>query len=287
MKKPSAKSLAKNKYSQLRRAVALLLPNPYLGIESLNKYSLRLIRQCIEEQTELINDLCYTLPQVSFPTETYTLKVLNIQKRRYATRGSGINIYPRSGPARGLIKIIREFYSFERLATEKYAPNSGRNLISYEVKRWMPPGKWDGASIGGLCRWCGQPTKTLRHQWHKDCIAWYLTATGSVKPPDGRVHKGPLWSHTRWDEWGEDWDGKKRRKKVTLCCECKTEPYTEIDHILALSIAWELRKRGDRRWWRAWTPGNLRPLCHECHNLKTREDRGELSRLQKGQLKLI
>ena len=128
--------------------------------------------------------------------------------------------------------------------------------------------------------------KTKRHQWHKDCVAWFLAATGSVKPPDGRVHKGPLWSHTRWDEW-VDWNDKKRRKKVTLCCECKKEPYTEIDHILALSIAWELRKRGDRRWWRAWTPGNLRPLCHECHRLKTREDRAELSRLQKGQLKLI
>ena len=280
------KDKATNTLWEVRRAVSALLPNPYYGSEHTENKTLRQIQESIKVQTDILTDLSSIPAVTSFPTETYTLKVLNIQKRRYATRGSGVNIYPRSGPARGLIKIIREFYSFERLATEKYAPNSGRNLISYEVKRWMPPGKWDGQHIGGTCRWCRQPTENIRKFWHKDCIAWYLTATGSVKPPDGRVHKGPLWENTEWEEY-EDWEGKKRRRKVTLCCECKTEPYSEIDHIKALSIAWELRKRGDRRWWRAWTPGNLRPLCHECHNLKTREDRGELSRLQKGQLKLI
>ena len=148
MAKPTAKSLAKNKYSQLIRAVGVLLPSrPYYSGTSLTNKSLRQIRELIKEETEHLNDLCYTPAQVSFPTGAYIVRVLNIQKRRYATRGSGVNIYPRSGPARGLIKIIREFYSFERLATEKYAPNSGRNLISYEVKRWMPPGKWDGASM--------------------------------------------------------------------------------------------------------------------------------------------
>lgn len=264
-----------------------MLPSrPYYSGTSLTNKSLRQIRELIKEETEHLNDLCYTLPEVSFPTGAYIAKVLNIQKRRYATRASGVNIYPQSGPARGLIRIIREFYSPERLATEKYAPNSGRNLISYEVKRWMPPGKWQGAYVGGVCRWCRQPTENIRKFWHKDCIAWYLSATGSVKPPDGRVHKGPLWENFTWQEY-EDWTGKKRRRKVTLCCECKTEPYSEVDHIRALSIAWELRKRGDRRWWRAWTPGNLRPLCHDCHNLKTRTDRRELSRLQKGQLELL
>ena len=270
---------------QVRDAIALVLPHRYYTVQSITGLSLHQIEGLLFEQVEVLTDLCYTLPQTSYPSERYDIKVLRIQKLRYR-KTSKVNIYPKSGPARGLIRIIRKFYSFERLAKEKYAPNSGRDLIKYEVQKDMPGGRFQGVYAGGKCRWCGQPTKTLRHQWHKDCVAWFLAARGLVKPPEGRVHKGPHWQHTRWEEW-TDWNGKKRRRKVTLCCECKTEPYTEVDHIRALSIAWELRKRGDRRWWRAWTPGNLRPLCHDCHNLKTRTDRRELSRLQKGQLELL
>ena len=256
------------------------MPNRYYGVEgSPHRATLRRLEAIIEEQETIIEDLCYCAPQMFFPSEIYEVRVLRIQKRRYAKPVKAVNIYPKTGPARGLIKIIRKFYGPDG---DEYLCG-GLDLIKYAVKKAMPPGAWDGMRIGGSCRWCLQPTETKRRQWCKNCITWYLAATGSVKPPAGRSHKGPFWKNTRWREY-ESFDGKKHRRKEILCCECKNKPYDEVDHLLALSIAWELKKRGDRKWYRAWTPQNLRPLCYECHAKKTREDRALLAKLQRGEL---
>ena len=71
-----------------------------------------------------------------------------------------------------------------------------------------------------------------------------------------------------------------------LCVECG-EAGSETDHHLALSVAHEHRLLGDTRWWRAWTPSNLRPLCHGCHATKTGSDRRELARLRTRQPALL
>ena len=55
----------------------------------------------------------------------------------------------------------------------------------------------------------------------------------------------------------------------------------EVDHAVSLVLAHEHRELGDPKWWRAWTPDNLRVLCHECHVRKTGEDRREINRLRK------
>ena len=55
----------------------------------------------------------------------------------------------------------------------------------------------------------------------------------------------------------------------------------EIDHKVALALAHEHREIGDRQWWRAWMPINLRVLCHDCHAKKSGEERREINRLRK------
>ena len=63
--------------------------------------------------------------------------------------------------------------------------------------------------------------------------------------------------------------------------------WPEIDHRIALSVAWENRRLGARNWWHAWTPGNLRWLCGACHRIKTGHDRKLLARLRNRQSDLF
>ena len=162
-----------------------------------------------------------------------------------------VNIYPRSGPIRGLLRRIRE---------TPVRP-SGRSLFF---------GSLTGDSPKGTCVWCGQPTRSQRIKWHNDCVQVYAIANG------GTVYPGrSTWLNQPYRE------GWKRHD----CQECGAKAY-ELDHHVALSVAHELRKAGDPAWWRAWTVGNLRPLCETCHKTKTRKDRRYLSELQKGQIAL-
>ena len=120
----------------------------------------------------------------------------------------------------------------------------------------------------GTCTWCDE-TCDKRRRWHPECAVTYLVAKGMV------VHAGT---------------GRPVIKE-TPCAECGLPFGThrqgpmdyfgfEIDHELALSVAWERRRLGDARWWRAWTINNLRWLCRPCHVAKTAADRRELARLE-------
>lgn len=46
----------------------------------------------------------------------------------------------------------------------------------------------------------------------------------------------------------------------------------EVDHRIALAVAWLAFPDPERRRW-FFSPANLRLLCHDCHALKTQEDR--------------
>ena len=158
-----------------------------------------------------------------------------------------MNPYEGSGPARGLIARVRA----------GTVARAGRDLLAGQgPDRLMPAG----------CRWCGQPTGSTR-KWHGECVRWYLAARGRT------VYVGTPVSlcvaHAR----------AKRPLPVLTCAECGGR-HDETDHHVALSVARELRDRADPRWWRAWTPGNLRPLCRGCHAEKTTTDRALLGRLR-------
>ena len=181
------------------------------------------------------------------------------------------NIYPRSGPARGLIMRLQRCKIIDK----------GRALIDTTFMPGQP-----GLKIGD-CQWCFQPTGNKRRQWHDDCARWYGVAKGRT-----RYGNIPLLiTHAQWKagikrRW--EWlDGDLDREMKDCphphpesfdCEECGEPWWDEIDHRIALSIARKMRAAGDRRWWRAWTPGNLRPLCRKCHAAKTRGDRARLAR---------
>lgn len=183
------------------------------------------------------------------------------------------NPYPRSGPARGLIGRVRSGDVFD----------DGRALCSY---RWGVP------RTGGTCRWCRNPTASKRLSWHTECIQWYAIAKGVTVYPGTRMplvrsqaeidayHERRAERHRRY------LDSQEVEDLPPLVGDCEMcggrEGGIEIDHRVALGVARRMRTRGDRRWWRAWTPANLRPLCHACHAQKTKSDRQIMRLLDAG-----
>lgn len=185
------------------------------------------------------------------------------------------NRYPRSGPARGLIVRLR--------AGEYHG--AGRCLIHGMLSRTLR-----GAALRtNACVWCGEPL-ARRGNWHGECVRAYLAAKGATVYPGGRTLLLSLAEHDRhWRDRFAWWTANPTRPRsecpVVLkfpCDECgRTDAGVEVDHRLALSVAHERRELGCRRWWRAWTLANLRPLCHECHATKTGADRRELAALRR------
>ena len=165
------------------------------------------------------------------------------------------NIYPHSGPIRGLVHVAR-------LAINRPYPVFVRNLLdcySGELPREM-----------GTCRWCGQPVTKPARLWHRDCDNVHFGATG--KP--NRDKSG------LWEKYGRWKDGSKFFLQCAECGKKDLAGCMEWDHKTALSVAWESGLQGDRRWWRAWLPENYRPLCHDCHRKKTTLDKRELKDLR-------
>ena len=174
-----------------------------------------------------------------------------------------------------------------------------------------------GNAKGHWCTWCGWPT-VGRKEWHPECVRWYLCAKGLTVYTSGapllhtmdeadrrselayRRHDAARdYAHAVADQQMQKLGlghlyGGKSPDAITippapdpiLCAECG-DGYSDVDHTVALSVAHEHRRAGARRWWRAWTPGNLRPLCHVCHAQKTGADRRELSRLRSPQDRLF
>ena len=194
------------------------------------------------------------------------------------------------------------------LRTDRADP-SGRSLYDWMVDPFaqgMPYRRRPNAR-GKWCSWCGQPTAGLT-QWHPECVRWYLVAKGLTVWTGGGAllftqaenERRYRRSRRRYDAARDYAHAVADRELVKLglpplyrgadpasiaipdgpepvgCAECG-EPYSEVDHTAALSVAWERRRHGDRRWWRAWIPANLRPLCSKCHSCKTGADRRALA----------
>ena len=100
---------------------------------------------------------------------------------------------------------------------------------------------WGEPPVDGRCRWCYENTSTLKRRWHSYCLTAYWIASG--QKPDEIQH--------------------------TLCEICGNIA-TELDHRLSIVVA---RTLGRGALLRAFSPGNLRWLCKDCHRGKTRQDR--------------
>ena len=125
-------------------------------------------------------------------------------------------------------------------------PGRGRRLV-YQVSAWKKP--------VGTCVWCGDPTGP-RRWWHRRCADVYIVARGQVRTPEGAP------------------------SLLDAPCEICGRPGTETDHRDSLGSA--ARSGSWRRLIRAYTHGNLRRLCRECHATKTRRDRCEQAALTRG-----
>ena len=162
------------------------------------------------------------------------------------------------------------------------ALSSGRRLVHYAIP-------YNESPTYGICQWCERPTETKRRTWHTDCLRVYFMAKGqTVYSGGGRV---PLYTTDRkhfkrirhvflWKRQNPDTD-PLMCPDIERCVQCVDRQGIEIDHIVALSVAREARRLGCRKWWVAWLPMNLRPLCHECHCEKTRADRSLLRKLER------
>ena len=95
--------------------------------------------------------------------------------------------------------------------------------------------------MNGVCRWCYELTASPKTRWHRYCLNLYWVASGQ---PPSEIH------HT--------------------LCEICGDVADELDHRLSIEVA---RGLGRAALLRAFVPGNLRWLCHDCHRRKTRQDR--------------
>lgn len=121
---------------------------------------------------------------------------------------------------------------------------------------------WQEDPRPGVCRWCGQQADTPRRRWHDACVDAYAAAQGLTRRQDGT----PLLPPGR--------------------CELCDAKGTQIDHRLALACAWE--EAADLRTaFMAWSIGNLRRLCDQCHKAKTHADAQRLARARRGQTELL
>lgn len=107
-----------------------------------------------------------------------------------------------------------------------------------------------------LCSWCRRSTASRRRNWHETCIRAFFAARGIQHYMNG-------------------WPIAVR----TPCQECGG-PGEELDHRVALSVAWARQDR--RALIRAYTLGNLRWLCHDCHTAKTAADRRLYNNIRNG-----
>ena len=121
-------------------------------------------------------------------------------------------------------------------------------------------GSFGGVEKRGTCRWCRHPIDDgPRKLWHKSCVRWYMAARGKTVNSLAEFSERPI-------------------VPPTACALCGSAEAEECDHLVALAVA---ARQGIREWVRAHQPSNLRWLCHECHAVKTGEDRRLMSRLDK------
>ena len=151
------------------------------------------------------------------------------------------NLYPTSGPVRGLLMQIRAGRTYQ----------TGRQLCHPDGRLW-------GSQHPGFCCWCKQPSRPHRI-WHDLCRKAHSAGMGKTVEQNTN-------------------DSLIQRNNA--CFQCGKIGFFELDHRTALSVAREYQRMGHRGWWKAWTLSNLRWLCHSCHATKTGRDRKLLARLR-------
>lgn len=123
-------------------------------------------------------------------------------------------------------------------------------------KREFPGPPHDGKGRG-WCRWCGAEI---------------------LNPKTGELHKTRTWcAHGRClKAYRLHTDHNSQRHHLIQrdgagCKECGSEERCEVDHFIALAVAWEVF-RDDLRWRWFFSPAQLRLLCGRCHAKKTVQD---------------
>ena len=123
------------------------------------------------------------------------------------------------------------------------------------------------------CTWCREPVdEPRRRSWHSGCVVWYLASRGQCGVYG--AYKGrmsPEYNTPGYDDYWEDLE------KVNRCVTCGSTSHLEHEHHLGISVAVAL---GRKAVMVAFMPDNLRYLCHDCHVVKTKQDRVILSLLR-------
>ena len=179
------------------------------------------------------------------------------------------NLYPNTGPVRGLLYWLKTSESRRSKPRITYSRclvtvhwlfcRKGQDFSRalYIRRGWIQA---TGIQEHGTCCWCRQPCEGKtggRSVWHTGCVKAMMVAKGKVYD----VYEKPV-------------------IRPGPCVKCGMDTGFEIDHRVALSVAWEHRRIGLRGWWKAWTVRNLQWLCTVCHATKTGHDRKLLARLR-------
>ena len=177
------------------------------------------------------------------------------------------------------MKLPQQFIrvSGPRLTTERY--RGLRGLVRYLTE--IPERKKDRRNpIGrlgdieperlghwpwGTCKWCGMSAERSvsgrPRKWHDSCLQYAFAAQGSPSGA-GAIRGEPVEIETPY--------GFKTRSHRCPACGKAEYVNKELDHIMAIGVAWRL---GLRFYRRAFLPENLWWICEPCHRAKTAFDR--------------
>jgi len=167
---------------------------------------------------------------------------------------------------RGLVYHYRR-RSESRLEYERKWGYS-RSLVGGVVPRTI------GEKYDGRCRWCRFRVPPNKRTWcGPGCLRAYAMAQGLQKAADGQyilsTHNARCARCGRGGQWYGPPDSESRWNYYDL----------EVDHIVALSVAFY---RGERARMRAYTIDNLQWLCPRCHAEKTADDKRRYLNLAAG-----
>lgn len=178
-----------------------------------------------------------------------------------------------------------------------------RHLEGLREKRKFPGPPNDGLGRG-FCRWCGQEIinrktgqRHARRTWcaHGRCLHAFNLHTNLETQQSHLVDRdGPgcrgcgtlagRWAPTQWISEPEALRARGFDRPADVWvgpyCVATWRTHLEVDHFIALAVAWEAFGGDDRRRW-FFSPANLRLLCHDCHRAKTNEDRALLREIAK------
>lgn len=174
-----------------------------------------------------------------------------------------------------------------------------RHMEGLKKKREFP---WLGRTPKHCCYWCKKPiihgrvAQRAMHdgrldepecRWLHDLHTRHEVQRAYLIDRDGMGCKGcgqvvGFWHHGRETDpdlsraWGPQWVAYYPPAVwVAPFCPTNWAPRLEVDHVIALAVAFEAFPDADRRRW-FFGPHNLQALCSACHKAKTAQDRALL-----------